>query len=125
MWRAASGGTAEQQCGRSVMAQIRRCSGMSPAAISEEFLACDGGTGVARKEKNYFCDFGGLNEIRDGLRARDETFHGGCDVFAKLALGHDPTGRDGVDANAARPEFASERAREAEHAAFGGDVSGH
>src|ERR1051325_7885046 len=96
-----------------------------PAAVGEDFLAGDGGAGVAGEEEEDVGDLVGLDEGGQALGAADEAFDGGSDVIAELTLSHNPAGRDGVDTDAERAEFASEGAREAEDTALGRDVGGH
>src|SRR6185437_2590923 len=86
---------------------------LHPPAVHDVVLIRAGARLVGGEENDELRDLGGLELSLQALAAHDLGLRFRCDPFLELALRHDPSGRDGVDAYSVGAEVARERTRQA------------
>src|ERR1700746_1020538 len=107
--------------GPALESERKICS--APAGIDDEILARAFCTSVGSQEQSHVGDVLGQNAHRQALAFAHALLELGSVPELDLAFGPDGTGRDGVDANAARTIFAGHSARESGDGGFAGAVS--
>ena len=106
-------------------AGYRPASGVIPSAINQNLLPRDRAARVAGEEQRHVGDVGGLDQIGNALHGAEKLSDRWRDVLPELSLGHHPAGGKRVGADAARAEFARQRAGETDDAGLGRHVGGH